>query len=445
MDQDLEDFSVLFGRAAEQGRGIAPDPQFEARRRRRRLRRRIVAGSITLVIVAAVATYLPLTLLAPAGGATVSVTRPTVAVPAAAALVLPTSGESAVSIAGADAYLGANGLLASSGGNSALPIASISKLITALVILDAKPLTASGSGPTITFAKADVALYDKYFVLDATVSPMKTGSTMTEKDALATILVASACNYAEAVANWAFGSNAGYVSAVKKWLAAHNLAGTKLFEPTGIDPRNVSTPTDLIAIGKLALANPAVAAMVGSQYVSVGSIGTIVNTNSLLGADGITGIKTGTLAQAGSCLLFSGAVDVGTGTPLAIVGIVLGGFSRDTVNSDVKALISSLHSGFHQVALVKKGDLIGRYTTPWKDDAFVVAAQDASVLTWSNTPVMSTVTTTALTTGKTGTQVGSLHFVAGTSKVSVPLELKGAIAGPDGWWRVTHPAALMSK
>jgi D-alanyl-D-alanine carboxypeptidase (penicillin-binding protein 5/6) len=442
VDQDIEDFSALFGRASESG---VRDPEFEAKRRRRRRRRRIVAGSITLVIIAAVATYLPLTLLASAGGATVSVTRPKVVVPAAAVIALPTSGESAVSVAGADAYLGADGLLASSGGNGALPIASISKLITALVILDAKPLGADGVGPTITFAKADVALYDKYYVLDATVSPMKTGSTMSEKDAIATILVASACNYAEAVANWAFGSNAGYVSAVKKWLSAHTLAGTKLFEPTGIDPRNASTPSDLIAIGKLAIANPVVATMVGSQYVSVGTVGTIVNTNSLLGSDGITGIKTGTLASAGSCLLFSGVVDVGTGAPLTIVGIVLGGFSRSSVNSDVRALITSLQSGFHEVSLVKKGDVIGRYTTPWKDDAVVVASDDASVLTWSNTPVTSTVTARALSTGKTGTKVGSLTFAAGTSKVTVPLELKGAIAGPDGWWRVTHPSQLLKK
>jgi hypothetical protein len=32
-----------------------------------------------------------------------------------------------------------------------------------------------------------------------------------------------------------------------------------------------------------------------------------------------------------------------------------------------------------------------------------------------------------------------VKFVAGTETVTVPLELKGTIAGPDQWWRLTHP------
>ena len=102
-------------------------------------------------------------------------------------------------------------------------------------------------------------------MLDATIAAMPTGSAMSEHDALETMLVASACNYAEAVSTWAFGSQGAFLSATKQWLAANGLTGTTIVEPTGISPRNTSTPSDLIAIGKLAAANPVIAQIVARR------------------------------------------------------------------------------------------------------------------------------------------------------------------------------------
>ena len=42
-----------------------------------------------------------------------------------------------------------------------------------------------------------------------------------------------------------------------------------------------------------------------------------------------------------------------------------------------------------------------------------------------------------------GTKVGSVTFTAGARTATVPLELSGAINGPGGWWRVTHPRELL--
>ncbi|MBG6106951.1 hypothetical protein [Frigoribacterium sp. CG_9.8] len=243
-------------------RAAIRDPAILARVRRRRLRRRVAGLVVLLMIVAAVGTYLPVTLLAPLGTAALTSTTPSVTAPGAVALTLPSTGESAVSVTGAEVFagtVGTNGILAASGGAGPLPIASISKLITALVVLEAKPLTGTEPGPTLTFSKADHDLYDQYYVLGASVVAMKTGSTLSEHDALALMLVASACNYADAVSTWAFGSRARYLGAVKTYLAAHELSGTTIEEPTGISARNGSTPADLIAIGKLAMANPVVA------------------------------------------------------------------------------------------------------------------------------------------------------------------------------------------
>ncbi|CAN5396579.1 hypothetical protein BH10ACT4_BH10ACT4_11350 [soil metagenome] len=399
-----------------------------------------------LLVVAAVGTYLPLTLLAPLENATLVATKPTITQPGTVMITLPSVGASAVSVTGAEAFpgtVGTNGILASSGGTGPLPIASISKLITSLVVLEAKPLSESEPGPTLAFSKADHGLYDQYYVLGASVEPMSTGSTMSERDALGLMLVASACNYADAVSTWAFGSRSRYLAAVKSWLGAHGLNSTTIVEPTGIDARNVSTPADLIAIGKLAMANPAVASIVGSGRIAVPGVGTVSNNNISLGSEGINGIKTGTLESAGSNLLFSAVVDAGLPKPITVVGVILGGYSRETVDNDARVMIRSIRSGFHVVPLVGAGIAVGKYSTLWKDGARVVTGSRASVLTWSDAPITSTMTIKPLKTAKDGTTVGSLDFVVAGVPISVPLVLDGSIAGPDAQWRLTHPGELL--
>lgn len=413
--------------------------------RRTSRRRRLITTISVVIVIGLVIAYCAIVFTAPAGAVAATAKLPTVTQPAAAALVLPQGGEGAVSVAGADDYLGAagDGILASSGGNGAKPIASISKLITALVVLDKKPLTGTDQGPPLTFDKADADLYDKYFVLNATVASMKTGSSMSEHDAIETMLVASACNYAEAVSDWAYGSQDSFISAVKSWLKAHNLSGTSMVESTGVDARNTSTPSDLIAIGKLAMANPVIASMVNKTVLDVPSLPSMVNTNDLLGVDGVNGIKTGTLDSAGSQLLFSASVSVGTAAPLTVVGVVLGGTSRESVDSAAKAMIASIKSGFHQVSLIKKGTVVGTYSTAWGSSAKVVAGEDASVLTWSNTPITSKFTTRSLTAAGDGDRVGTVTWTAGKTTVTVPLLLQGAIIPPDQVWRLTHPGDLL--
>jgi len=428
-------------RRAAHGRGPV-DPTVRARRRKRG---RIIALVVAGVIVAAIAVYVPVTLTAPVGAAAATTHRPDVAPGAAAALALPSEGQSAISVSGADAYLGAgaSGILASSGGDGAAPIASISKLITAMVILNAKPLNGSDPGPTITFSKADHALYDKYYVLNATIAAMPTGSSMSERNALETMLVVSACNYAEALADWAFGSNGGFVNATKKWLTANGLTHTKMVEPTGLDPHNTSTPSDLIALGKLAMANPVIPGIVAKTGLDIPFLTGMPSTNTLLGADGVNGIKTGTLDGYGSDLLYSAKVSVnGLDHPLAVVGVVLGGASRESVNDDVRHLIDSLKAGFHEVPVAASGEKVGTYTTPWGASASMVLGSSAQVFTYSNAKITSTMTTSTLKTGKNGEKVGSVTWTAGTSTVTVPVVLQGSIAPPSAWWRLTHPQEL---
>ena len=125
-------------------------------------------------------------------------------------------------------------MLASSGTGEALPIASISKIVTALVVLDAKPLAAGESGPAITFTDADAALYGKYLRVNGKVELISAGVVMSQREALEVVLVSSANNYAESLVVWAFGSQDAFVTAATAWLSVNGLTDTTLLEPTGM-------------------------------------------------------------------------------------------------------------------------------------------------------------------------------------------------------------------
>ncbi len=421
------------------------DPRASGRARRRR-RGGLVAFLIVLGVVLLAAAYVTAALLAPLPAGALEVREPAVAPGAAASIAMPGEGESAVSIVGAGAFpgtQGTDGILAASGGTAERPIASISKLITALVVLDAKPLaSASDPGPTITFGADAAALYETYYRLDCLVQPMRAGSTMSERDAIETTLVVSACNYADALALWAFGSEDRFVAATRAWLASHHLDHTRMVEPTGIDDRNESTPADLLQVGALAADDPALASIVSMPHLDVPGLPPTPNTNGLLGTDGVDGIKTGTLDTAGADLLFSARLDVGASAPVRVVGVELGGTDHPSVDADVRAMLASIRAAFHVVPLVRRGQVLGRYTTPW-GHAAVTAAADASVLTWSDTPVTARVATTRVREATRGTEVGHVSFRAGSAASSVPLRLASSVRPPDSWWRITHPGQLL--
>ena len=423
------------------------DDPAERTRRRRRRRIRIVAASVVLLLVAAVAaTYMPAVLNAPIDATKPVVSEPVLEVPPAHIFTIPRAAASAISITGAEEFpqtLGTNGIITLNGTDDPLPMGSISKVITALVILEAKPLGEADAGPTITFTEADDDLYDKYYLAGATIQSMKAGATMSERDALGLMMLVSASNYAEATATWAFGSPAGYLRAAKRWLAANGLAATTMVEPTGIDPHNTSSPSDLIAIGRLAMANPALASIVRSTSITVPPLGTLMNTNPALGQNGVNGIKTGTLEESGANLLFSTSLDVGLDAPITVIGIILGSPDQWMTGTDVGVLLDNLKTAFHPVKVVGAGSVFGEYITEWDDTARAIAVDNASLLTWSDTPVTSSVTIDEVTTAKRGTIVGSVTYTAGVRTVTVPLRLDDAVNGPGGWWRLGHPRELL--
>lgn len=440
---DLSDFADLMTHEQE---FTSPrdhiDPEIRRRRRRRGL---IISAVCVVLLLAACGGYIAWALTAPVKAPAVTTQIPPVPVGGAAAIAAVPAGASAISISGADAYLGegASGIWSSSGTGEPLPIASITKLITALVILDAVPLaSADDPGPTITFSESDNDLYDRYYVLGATIAPMPTGTSMSLHDALAAMLIPSASNYAEALSSRIFGSQDAFLGATRDWLAVNGLEGTTVTEPTGISPRNTSTPADLLAIAKLAAANPTIAQIVATPSISLPGAGQLYNTNGLLGTSGITGLKTGTLGHGTYSLLYTATLVVGTDEPLAVTGVVLGGPTRESVSGSVVATLDSIRAGFHEVPVATSGQEVGTITTPWGSTAQLVIGEDATIFTWSDTPIVATMDIETPPTYRDGTAVGNVTWTAGPHTVTAPVEITGTIDPPTEWWRLTHPSEL---
>ncbi|MFC0681417.1 D-alanyl-D-alanine carboxypeptidase family protein [Lysobacter korlensis] len=397
-------------------------------------RRIVVFGSLALLL--AVLIYLPLTLLAPLERAAAKLTPFSVAPPVAVELTWPRSGGAAIGLLGDDV------LLARTGSEEPLPIASITKIVTALTVLDAHPLAEGEPGPDITFDQDDIAIYNEYVAQNGKVVWVSSGTTFSQLDTLKIVLIESANNYAESLVTWAFGSEAEYLKAAQAFLTEHGLSGTTIVDSTGMSPQNTSTTADLVELGRLALQSPVLAQLVSTSETDLPGLGTIDNTNILLGVDGVDGIKTGTLDEAGACLLFSTDFTIADET-VSLVGVSLGARNHDELAADVRGLLASVEANFADVQLATAGQVVGELTTEWGETAQIVVAEDYREVMWSETPVTALVTTRDVTTGSAGEEVGVLSVTVGKKTAEVPLELATSVGDPGPWWRLTNPVPLL--
>ena len=388
-----------------------------------------------LAVLVGAGFYLPMTLLAPLTPVAASVAEYSVPAQEPVELSFPDFGSTAVGAIGFD------GTLAVSGDTKPVAIASITKVITVLVVLDAKPIKTGEQGPDIPITQADVALWHKQVAQNGSVAPVRSGIALTEHELMELILVKSANNYSETLVNWAFGSEKAYLPIARDWLVENGLNDTSLADSTGFSPGNRSTSADLVELGKIALGDPIVSAIVDTKTETVPDIGPIKNTNDLLGVEGIRGIKTGTTDDAGACLLFAADYTVGKQT-VTIVGVMLGGDNHPKLNERIRALLKTVKSSFHEVTLATEGQIVASYSTSWGDNSDVVATETSSTVIWAQTPVTALVSTDKISVQKKGADVGELDFSVGGRTITVPLRLVSTIDDPGPWWRLTNPDEL---
>ena len=349
----------------------------------------------------------------------------------ATALPWPAEGGAAVSIGGI-AGTAASGADASS-------IASITKVVTALVVLDQLPLAVGEQGPEYRFGYGDALEYWDYLARGESALDVPVDGTLTQYQLLEGMLIGSANNYADRLASGLFPSDAVFADAAMAWLDAHGVPGVRIVEPTGIDPRNTATPEALILLAQKALAHPVVAEIVAEKSVDLPGAGRVDNTNGLLADPGVVGIKTGTLDTWN--LLSAKDVLIGE-TPVRMYASVLGQPDDDARLATSRALYAQLEQELQPVPSVTADTLAATVDTAWGDTARIVAAEDAAVVLWNGGTATITPAYDLGEARDAGESVGSLTVEGPLDAATVDLRLDDDIEGPSAWWRLTHPLEL---
>jgi D-alanyl-D-alanine carboxypeptidase (penicillin-binding protein 5/6) len=427
-----------FGLAALQAAEPAPPASGGSRAEsayRRRFRRPRIALFTALGVAAAMIAYVVLAAVAPLPAAADAAPASTVIRPAAVQPAFPSWGSSAVGL------VGRNGLLVENGSMQSAPIASMTKTITALVLLDKHPIPKGSEGPTITFTDADVDILHQVWAEDGSWAPVQAGEQLTEKQAITAMLLPSANNYAISLAIWVFGSVDAFLGYANSWLSSHGLTGTHVTDPSGLDPGSVSSPSDLVGIGKLVIADPVLAGIVDTPTADLPGAGTVKNSNQLLGHDGIDGIKTGWTDQAGHCLLFAASVTV-HGHPLELVGVVTGAPDYTNLWSDVPVLLKSVEDGFHEVTVGASKTSYGTYRSVWGDTATLRSERAGGIFVFSDAPIRITVRSSSVRVARPGDDVGTVSFSGAGQSFSSTLTVSRAVEDPGLGWRLTHPQLL---
>lgn len=321
----------------------------------------------------------------------------------------------------------------------AAPIASITKLVTALLVLDEMPLAVGEQGPDFRFTSGDRQAYWGYRNRGESSLDVPAGGSLTEYQMLEGMLIGSANNYADRLASTFWPSDAVFASAADTWLKAHGVPGIRIAEPTGFDKRNTASAAALIPLAQKALANPVIAEIVAKPVVDLPGAGRVENTNELLADPGVIGVKTGSLDDFN--LLAAKDVMVGD-TAVRLYAAVLSQPDDAARFATTRALFAQLESELQVEPSVPVGTKVGTVETAWGDRADVVTDADASVVLW-NGAAGTVATDIALGDSRSaGDTVGSLRVKGPLDSATVDVSLSNDIEPPSAWWRLTHPLEL---
>jgi serine-type D-Ala-D-Ala endopeptidase (penicillin-binding protein 7) len=209
-----------------------------------------------------------------------------------------------------------------------LPIASITKLMTALVVLDAGlPLDA-----LIEVTKEDRSLGKGAY------SRIAYGSKLTRGDLMHLALMSSENRAAHAIGRVYPGGTKAFVRAMNAKARALGMTRSRFVDAAGLSSENVASPRDLVRLLNAAAANPRIRAYstdpvhsvkVGRQLLEFRNTNTLVTNPTW----NVVVQKTGYISEAGQCLVMQAVIDGRT-----VSMILLNSFGKYTRVADARRI-----------------------------------------------------------------------------------------------------------
>lgn len=221
-------------------------------------------------------------------------------------------------------------VLAAANADAALPPASLTKLMTALLVLEHGRLESE-----VAIRPEDIPTE----LAGGTTMGLSAGETLMAQDLLWGLLIPSGNDAALALARHVAGNVDDFVAQMNARAAELGLRNTHFVNPHGFDgPDHVSSAADLLTLTKQLLAYPLFRSIVATKQIEVAGHA-LLNTNELLGVlPGADGIKTGTTPAAGECLVASITLD-----GHQVIVIVLGSQDR---YGDVQTLLDYYRANY---------------------------------------------------------------------------------------------------
>ncbi len=223
------------------------------------------------------------------------------------------------------------------GADTVTPIASVTKLMTAMVVLDA----AQPMDETITVDMSDLDL------LKGSHSRLRLGAELSRREMLRLALMASENRAASSLARHYPGGNAAFVDAMNQKALALGMTRSHFNDPTGLSSGNVATAHDLARMVQAAAGYPLIREFTTtpSHYVEVQPTGQLLgfnNTNSLVKSGGwdIQVSKTGFIREAGKCLVMMANI-----ASRQVVIVLLDSYGRLTRIGDANRVKHWLETG----------------------------------------------------------------------------------------------------
>ncbi len=181
--------------------------------------------------------------------------------------------------------------------NMRLPMASTTKIMTALLAAESGRLTETVTVPDDAVGTEGSSMY------------LKAGETIPLIDLVYGLMLTSGNDAAVAIACFLDGSTEAFAARMNARAAKLGLSDTHFVTPNGLhDPDHYTTAKDLARLGAAALENPFFAEIVSTQYRKTEGSNphTLKNKNRLLWEyEGGIGVKTGYTKAAGKCLVFA--------------------------------------------------------------------------------------------------------------------------------------------
>jgi D-alanyl-D-alanine carboxypeptidase (penicillin-binding protein 5/6) len=397
--------------------------------------RTALVGAFALVLIAAVA--LPWRIATEHVPAlTIRRTLATyVRVPGSApSLAWPREGEAAVEVEGVGSF-------GTSGASAPVPIASVAKVMTAYVTLLEHPLGAGQSGFAMTVTPAQVAEQRQRLALGQSILPVRAGEQISERQALQALLLPSANNIAAMLAAHGPGGAAAFVARMNATARALGMRSSTYTDPSGFNPTTLSTATDQLKLARVAMREPAFAAIVEESSVELPLAGVVTNYDSLLGEDGYVGVKTGSDRAAGGCFVFAKDITVGA-RRLTVLGVVLGqreGSLVPAALASARRLGDSAAAALRLVTVVPAGTSVLTATSADGRHTSAATERPLAEVGWAGLTLPIEVS---------GVRSGSATLRAGQRLATVSLEGAGApstaalsrksLGGPSLGWRLAH-------